>query len=103
MRKRLARSVSFWSESGELITFLPGDEPPAEYAQLISNPSAWEQETMSAPEPSTGNYEDMTVAQLTQMAKDRNIDLTGVSKKAEVISRLEADDAADGSGTDSST
>lgn len=96
MRKRLARSVQFWSDTGELITFMPGDEPPAEYAKLISNPAAWEEEKMAAPEPSTGNYEDRTVSELLAEAKERDIDLQGATKKADVIARLEAADA----GTD---
>jgi len=96
MRKRLARSVQFWSDSGDLIVFMPGDEPPAEYAKLISNPAAWEDEAMAAPPPSSGKYEDMTVSQLLDTARERNVDLQGATKKADVIARLEAADA----GTD---
>lgn len=96
MRKRLARSVQMFTESGELIVFLPGDEPPAEYAKLIKNPAAWETEEEAAPAPSSGAYEDRTVAELLTEARERDIDLQGATKKAEVIARLEAADA----GTD---
>lgn len=94
MRKRLARSVQMFTEQGELIVFVPGDEPPAEYAKLISNPAAWEEEKMAAAEPtSSGNYENRNVADLLSEAKERNVDLQGATKKAEVIQRLEAADA----------
>lgn len=97
MRRRLARSVSFWAENGELITFLPGDEPPADYAKLITNPAAWEEEAMAPPPPSDGSYDSMTVTQLMEAAKARDVDLQGATKKADVIARLEAADASDGS------
>ena len=93
MRKRLARSVQMYSETGDLIVFLPGDEPPEEYAKLISNPAAWEDEKMAAPVPSDGSYEERTVAELLSEARERNIDLQGATKKADVIARLEAADA----------
>lgn len=96
MRKRLARSVQFWSDTGELVTFMPGDEPPAEYAKLISNPLAWEDEKMAAPAPSSGEYEDRTVSELLTEARERDVDLQGATRKADVIARLEAADA----GTD---
>lgn len=96
MRKRLARSVQMFSETGELIVFLPGDEPPAEYAKLIKNPAAWESEEMAPAAPSSGNYSDRTVADLLSEARERGIDLQGATKKNEVIARLEAADA----GTD---
>jgi hypothetical protein len=92
MRKRLARSVHLFSPDGEVIVFLPGDEPSAEYAKQITNPAAWESEDAPAPPPSDGNYEDHTVQDLLTQARERNIDLSGASKKADIIRRLEEAD-----------
>lgn len=96
MRKRLARSVQMFSPEGELVVFWPGDEPPAEYAKLITNPGAWEEEEVAPAPPNTGNYDDHTVQQLLDQARERNIDLSGASKKADIIQRLEMADASDG-------
>lgn len=43
-------------------------------------------------EPTTIDLEFRTIAELRVMAEDRGIDLTGISRKADIIAALEADE-----------
>jgi len=95
MGRKLARTVIMMDEkTGEYGTFLPGEELPPHLEKLVTNPAAWEPEADEFESFNSQGYRAMNLGDLVELAHDRQVDLTGASKKAEVIARLEAADAA---------
>lgn len=92
--RRLSRSVQLYDESGELIVFWPGEEPGPEFDDRIGK-HCYEAIDDAPPLPEEGDYENYTVPQLLEQARERQVDLSGASKKADIIHRLAAADASD--------
>lgn len=94
MRRRLARSVQLYDDTGELVVFWPGEEPGPEWDDRIGA-HCYEPVEDAHPPVETGDYDNYTVPQLLAQARERNIDLSGSTKKADIIARLAAADAAE--------
>ncbi len=54
-------------------------------------------------EPTVEGYEALTVADLRELAEQRGVDLDGITRKADIIAALEADDAEQGDANDEET
>lgn len=106
--KTLMRSVTVWNdETGRNETLMPGDPLPDWAKDKVTNPKVfvpqgytvqeWEDylateedlgETEEEP-PDPDDLDAHTVPQLRELAEAEKVDLTGISRKAEIIKAIE--------------
>jgi hypothetical protein len=87
-REMLTQSVE--NSGRATVPSTPGSDTSTFTGRDIQNPEA------SAREAESTTYEKMSVADLKELAEQRQVDMTGVTKKSELVQRLKDDDESRG-------
>lgn len=97
MTKILSKSIKIWDfEAGERVTLEAGTELPEWAEDRVTNPKLFVSDvegvsnSSSDDESFEGSLENMTVNQLRDLADEEGVDLSGVSRKADIIEAIES-------------